>query len=684
MTTNTVQNSASVSPAPAARTRRFIPCRFQLAAGAGPLVLLALLHFAAFSTPALPVPGPWTPLFKGIDHAVGTNNPSIPGNFSTGLQVAHCVRVDLTDPDIRLFTTPRAPSYTLESRETLTLSVPHFLKNNQLQIASDANFYDANPGGADPTSEGLSCDVFGLQISAGTMISPQSSADVGADPRYAALLFTTNNQPAFVFVNRPPGTNTAGLFTAVTGYYPIVSNGVNIGAAAVNAYPDSWIHQAQPRTVFGISQDNRYLYIMTIDGRQNGYSNGALDSETAYWVLQFGAWNAINMDGGGSTALYMADSVGNPVPINHSSYVAGYGRERYIGSHFGVAAKPLPGFFNDVIVSPDDTTATVTWTTISPSTTQVEYGLTTNFDMATSVSSAMVTNHSALLTNLTPGTGYYFTAVSQIGGTVYTSSNYFFVTTNYLTTNSVFDLENAWTFTTENLDGVNWTATNYDDSTWQGSGPGALWVDRRGPNYMGDISIALNTPMPLDPGTGFPYLTYYLRTHFNFTNDLSGVSLLFQGYIDDGAVFYLNGTEIYRWFMPPVPTPILNSTLAAGYACSTGDASCPYYFLISGDLMTNLLAGDNVLAAEVHNYNAQSPDITFAVALSSTVPLDVVPALSIACSNNLAVVTWNRSGFTLQQAPALSGPWSDVPGPVVASPYATPISNSNLFFRLKR
>jgi hypothetical protein len=113
---------------------------------------------------------------------------------------------------------------------------------------------------------------------------------------------------------------------------------------------------------------------MTIDGRQPGYSDGSLDSETAYWLLQFGAWNGINMDGGGSTAMYRADSAGNPIGVNHSSYLPATGRERYIGSHFGVFAKPVPGFINDVGALPDDTAATVTWTTTAPANSQVQYG----------------------------------------------------------------------------------------------------------------------------------------------------------------------------------------------------------------------------------------------------------------------------------------------------------------------
>ena len=643
------------------------------------LCVFLLFAFGLGSSFAGPVPGPWVPIFKGVDHAAGTNDPAVQGNFPR-LQVVRCVRVDLTDPDVRLFPTPRASGYVPESRETLTQSVPHFLSQNQLQVASDANYYSANPGGSDPAGEGISCEVFGPQMSTGQVVSASASE---GDPRYASILFTTNNRPIMAFVNVPPGTNTAGINGIITGYYPIVSNGVNIAAAAINNYPDGFIHQVQPRTAFGVSQDNRYLYLMTIDGRQTGYSDGALDTETAYWLMQFGAWNAINMDGGGSTAMYMADSAGNPVPLNHSSYVAAYGHERYVGSHFGVYAKPVPGFINDVHAQPDDTTATLSWTTISPATTQVQYGSETNLGTFSSLSTALVTNHTALLTGLTPGSGYFFSALSTASGVQYASSNYFFVTTNYVTTNVIFDFTNTWTYTTANLDGVHWTDPAYNDSAWVGSGPGALWIDARGPN--GAIPEPLNTLMPGDPNNsfspGYPFISYYFRTHFLFTNSLNAVTLLLTDYIDDGAVFYLNGTEIYRLRMPGSPTPILNTTLASGYACS-GDATCPDFLTIAGDLATNLVQGDNVFSAEVHNYSVGSPDITFCTALAFTKPYAVSPELAITYANGIVTLNWTRPGFTLQQADRPEGPWANSPGPVTASPYSPPLSGPARYFRL--
>ena len=668
MTTNTVEISISTpAGAPPRLTRR---------AGLAIALALALSQLCLHAGPA---PSPWTPLFKGVDFATGTNQPGIPGNFST-LQTVRCVRVDLTDPDIRLFATPRAANYTAESRETLTLTVPHFLQRNQLQIACDADFYSANPGGSDPTAEGIPCEVFGLQISTGVVVSAETSTDAAGDPRYASLMFKTNNEPVFDFVNRPPGTNITGMYNAITGYYPIVSNGVNIGAAAINSYPDSAIHQDQPRTAFGVSQDSRYLYLMTIDGRQPGYSDGALDTETAYWIMQFGAWNAINMDGGGSTSMYMSDAAGNPVGLNHSSYLAAYGHERYIGSHFGVYAKPVPGFINDVRPQPDDTSATITWTTTSPATSLVQYGLTPSLGSTSDYSAGMQTNHAALLTGLLPGAGYYYQVVSSDGANQYQSDVFFFTTVNYATTNLIFDFSNVWTYATTNLDGVNWTAPTYDDSRWIGSGPGLLWVDTRGfanPN----IPMPMLTQMPANPGTAYPFTTYYLRTHFSCTNAVAGTTLVFTDYIDDGAVFYLNGAEAYRLRMPQAPASVFNSTLASGYACG-GDATCPDSFVLAGDVMTNLVAGDNVLAAQVHNFSAGSPDITFGVSLSFTTPSSSPPQLTIQQGDSGLVVSWSRGGFTLQQAISPAGPWDNVPGPVVSSPFVVTNASTSQYFRL--
>src|SRR5262249_14610176 len=160
---------------------------------------------------------------------------------------------------------------------------------------------------------------------------------------------------------------------------------------------------AQPRMIYGLSQDRSRLFLMSIDGRQPGYSEGAKDEESAWWAMQVGMWDAINMDGGGSAAMYTTDTNGAPVALNHSSYVATYGRERYVGSHLGVYARRLSAFITGLAAQGGYTNALLSWTTLSNATTQVEYGLTTTYGSSTTLDPALTTNHVVSLPGLIPG-----------------------------------------------------------------------------------------------------------------------------------------------------------------------------------------------------------------------------------------------------------------------------------------
>lgn len=57
-----------------------------------------------------------------------------------------------------------------------------------------------------------------------------------------------------------------------------------------------------PRTAIGFTKDNK-LIILTVDGRQKNVSEGATLSELADLMLHFGAYQAMNFDGGGSTQM---------------------------------------------------------------------------------------------------------------------------------------------------------------------------------------------------------------------------------------------------------------------------------------------------------------------------------------------------------------------------------------------
>lgn len=608
---------------------------------------------------------PWTPLFKGIDHAIGTNKPS--GTYPN-LNVIHAIRVDLQDPDIQLFTSPRIANYQVNARETEGHTVSDFLRLNKLQLAINANLFDPQDY---YLPAGTPMDIFGLSICRGDVVSPQENSS-----HSASVMFTSNNVAEIVYTNWPARNNN-GTYTAVSGDYCVLVKGVNVGYSYRNS---GGIHDTNPRTGLGLSQDRRYLYLITIDGRQPGYSVGAFDFETAAWLQLVGAYDGVDLDGGGSTTLVMQNSTGAAVRLNKPSAVADSGKERTVGSHLGIYAKPVPGFIDQVTVVPDDTSAIIQWVTGAPATGQVQYGTDVTLGSSSAAVTDFTTNHSITISGLTPNTLYYYDIQSATnGGGSVTSPVFSFTTTNYVTTNILVDLTNSnWKFSYSDLDGVKWADPSYDDSGWNGPAPALLWVDWRGVN--GNLS-QLATQMPFDSSTQYPYSTYYFRTMFDLPAITPGTTLYITDYIDDGAVFYLNGQEIYRLRMPDAPQSISYTDLAIGYACG-GDATCPDDLQLPPEAAQALQVGQNVFAAEVHNYNARSPDITFGASLLAEVPRPKATQLSISASEGTIIVSWTGPGI-LQEADAVSGPWTDVLGSSVSSPWQASAAAQAHFYRLR-
>ncbi len=65
-----------------------------------------------------------------------------------------------------------------------------------------------------------------------------------------------------------------------------------------------------PRTAAGITEDGRLL-LVTVNGRQPGLSTGMTLEELAGLMLELGARDAVNLDGGGSTTMVIRGRVFN-------------------------------------------------------------------------------------------------------------------------------------------------------------------------------------------------------------------------------------------------------------------------------------------------------------------------------------------------------------------------------------
>ncbi len=176
------------------------------------------------------------------------------------------------------------------------------------------------------------------------------------------------------------------------------------------------------------------------------------------------------------------------------------------------------------------------------------------------------------------------------------------VTTKVL---SLVSLTNRWRFNQTGVDrGSAWKEIAYDDQA-------RSWSSGKGLFYLG-----LTNGLPAAPNTALvqlrpPQTTYLFRTFFKFQGPTNGVTLNLSHVIDDGAVFHLNGVEIYRFNMPAGLIDL--DTFASGSVAAPSFLGP--FSLFSGAL----LEGDNVLAVEVHQRNPTSDDLSFGLALDAVI-----------------------------------------------------------------
>lgn len=152
--------------------------------------------------------------------------------------------------------------------------------------------------------------------------------------------------------------------------------------------------------------------------------------------------------------------------------------------------------------------------------------------------------------------------------------------------------------------GTQFQSPAYDDSSWS-AGPGLLGYDLSRPFPYTD---PLRTEFP--GSSSFPN-TIYFRTHFDFLSNTLGVVLRATNYVDDGAVFYLNGHEVQRIRLPV--GPVTYNTRAA-ISNPEGQGNVLQF------ASTNLQQGDNVLSVEVHQHDALDGDVIFGMSLIAFLP----------------------------------------------------------------
>jgi hypothetical protein len=304
-------------------------------ASAGPITVFPYIGITR-TTDSLTLPAP-------TDQTPGTGLKAHTANINL-------IAIDLTAPGIRFVVSPGNGAGGTVTQQTLS-----FLKEENAQLAVNADFFNFT------TNSAVNTTLTGFAASNGTVYSPFQSAPLAnALLPYAltadapAINISATNVAQIVNVGPSTTTLAGGVipYNAVSGSAQIITNGVKTLPAlvatvtgpgqivsktvppfAAPALGDWYTDQIAARTAIGLSPDDETLYLFTADAA--GGSNGMTVSEETSYLLSQGVYNAINLDGGGSTTLAMED------PLSHVDSVvnAASGGPRFVGNNLAVFAE---------------------------------------------------------------------------------------------------------------------------------------------------------------------------------------------------------------------------------------------------------------------------------------------------------------------------------------------------------
>jgi hypothetical protein len=137
------------------------------------------------------------------------------------------------------------------------------------------------------------------------------------------LSFNRNNKASYFEAKLVDTANTPDRYNTIWGRFDVLVNNEVVSDPQQRSYT---------RTVMGIDEAGKTLYLMIADGKRPSYSMGLTYEECGKVMKSLGAKNAMACDQGGSTAMYVKAVNGL---INRPA--DSDGQERPIYTHFGVS-----------------------------------------------------------------------------------------------------------------------------------------------------------------------------------------------------------------------------------------------------------------------------------------------------------------------------------------------------------
>lgn len=194
-----------------------------------------------------------------------------------------------------------------------------------------------------------------------------------------------------------------------------------------------------------------------------------------------------------------------------------------------------------------------------------------------------------------------------------------------------------------------WRARTYNDATWA-EGPAPL-------GYENNVTTTISFGGDRDN----KHITSYFRHTFNVADPSVYTGLTIDLLVDDGAAIYLNGEEVIR---DNLPEGILTSTTFASGSTRSEDDYASFHLPPSA-----LVAGDNVIAIEVHQHRPGSSDLSIDVSLKASSYTSVNTVDSISYGTSVTDISYGRD----EASPST---WQHYAEPTPGAPNLTAIVNN--------
>jgi hypothetical protein len=225
----------------------------------------------------------------------------------------------------------------------------------------------------------------------------------------------------------------------------------------------------------------------------------------------------------------------------------------------------------------------------------------------------------------------------------------------------------TWKYLDTGVDqGTAWRATGFNDTAWS-SGQAELGYGD------GDETTVIS----FGPNSAAKYITSYFRKSFTVANPNSIAALTMRVRRDDGIVVYLNGTEVAR---DNLPTGTISFSTSAPTA-APDEGNTWLTFSVPANL---LVAGANVIAAEVHQNGGGSSDLTFDLSLvgdTELPPVSPTPTVIFPRGSTWKYLDNGSNQGTAWRAPGFSDSgWASGPGPLGYGEGAGVLATGNLSF----